>query len=158
MIRRRHFTEPESHAWGETLQRAMIDLFLLLLLVMVVRQPMFGVNGVKLPDLVGEKGGEEDGAGAQSVNEIRLKTDGAIVWKDAIIPQKGAAERIAAEAGPGEPIVLIIETTNAGEGALQAFLQLQLDCSKAGIWNRVCVLSQPTGRDGDKQHTEGSQP
>ena len=158
MKRRRHRTELETHAWGEIHQRAMIDLFLLFLLGMIVMQPQFGVQGVTLPELVVQESAPRSGGEAGSGAEIRLKADGSIIWKGSAIPGEGAGARIAAEAPGRDAIVLVIETGESGSGALQAFLQLQMDLSRAGIWHRVCVLSQPASTRAIPSGPQGVQP
>jgi biopolymer transport protein ExbD len=135
-------SEPESHAWGEILPRAMVDLFMLTLLVIIVRAPQFNLQGVQLPQLKADMPANQAMAADSSGNELRLRADGAILWQGETVVLEGLAERMASATAENTPITLVLEITgDKGQGALQAFLRLQQDCSRVGIWNRVRIMA-----------------
>jgi hypothetical protein len=50
------------------------------------------------------------------------------------------ASRIATEVPGDEAVLIFIEIHDDGQGPLNQFLQLQADCCRRGVWERVQVV------------------
>jgi biopolymer transport protein ExbD len=122
----------------------MIDLFVLTLLVLLLRKPVFGVDEGLLPVLKAPPASAAPTSTAKAGTglEARLRLDGVALWKKEEVPVEKLAERIAAETSEQEKVTLVVEVDGQGKGALRQLLQFQLDADRVRIGPRLRVLQR----------------
>lgn len=125
---------------------------MVLLMVMMLQDPVFGLQRERLPGLKKSEGTAAGGTARASTLEAWLKLDGSATWKGEVVPREALADRVAAGTRPGETVTLVVET-DAGKGMVEAFIQFQIDCGRLGVWDRVHVLYRPrdSGPAGEGQ-------
>jgi biopolymer transport protein ExbD len=118
----------------------MVDVWLLLLIVTIL-QAVFGVDKVRLPELVRV---ESSHVSSQTVPglQVALKSNGDVTFEGELIPLENLSARITAE--PDRAVELTVETDQDGRGAAQALIQLLRDLSNADVGGRVEVLYSKT--------------
>lgn len=133
MIRRRN---RDRNAGALTVPLAMVDVWLLLLIVTIV-QAVFGVDKVRLPELV-RVAPSEVKSNAEPGLQVTLMANGDVTFDGESIPLENLSARITAE--PDRPVELSVEMDEDGRGASQALIQILQDLSTAGVGDRVQVV------------------
>lgn len=123
---------------GNSLVTSFIDLLLLTLLTFVINNPEFNVRRLTLPSLQYAQAPKETVGTGATVN-IQLDTTGRATWEGKPMAVDTIAQRIARETTAEQTVVLRAETTPEGQGPLEAFMQLEADCQKERVWQRVQV-------------------
>lgn len=134
----------DGFSWGESLIRGLVDLFLLTLLWIVAQQPEIGLGAVKVVETTtADEDKQNDARPSGHGDRLLLHTDGALVWNDELLDCGAVVSRLAA-LDQSRTVSLVIETQDGGSGAVRELLELQIACSKAGVWQRIEVLYRPT--------------
>jgi len=152
---RRQQRQRESPSFT-ALALAMADIMAMILIMVVLKDPAFGVQHGKLAPLrLSEESNRESLAARESFYRILVDPAGATYCNDQPVPLDQVVEHARADSRPGQRILLVVETEAGGAGALAAYLQLQNDFTERNLWDRVVV---PFRRSQSEIESKGAQP
>ena len=121
---------------------AMLDFFtqcmVLLFLAQLKASP---VDAHKLPALRVDQGDHAKTSPPEGCR-LTLNSEGKMTYENQPVDRDGLLRLLKTEEDTRRPVLLIAETADRGQGALEAFVQMQLDLSKAGLWDRVRVMTR----------------
>jgi len=126
-------------------------VFLLSLLLILASRPEFGLEEIRIPELILPEKTVTEPKAASGMDRLELLADGSVRWRQEEVPLESVAELIAAEPDQNRDIQLLIHTSD--KKMSQEFLTLIATCSQHGIWQRMVV--QYFKADEREQQTEG---
>jgi hypothetical protein len=135
----------KSHALTSPL--AFLDFFTqctVVLLIAVQTNP--AALAQRLPALPREEkcGRAAVEPGSLPGHRLALAADGTLTCDDRRVEHRELVQSLQADTDKNQPVFLTVGMADRGQGAIEAFLLLQVELSDAGVWNRVRVMTQDT--------------
>lgn len=121
----------------------LIEIFLLSLLIVLFREPIFGVQKERMPFFDGlERFDVPSEPESTDVIHVVLKADGTLLVNDEALPCAVAIERLASDP-TNAPVQVIVESHGNGGGSVHSLMEFQLGCGRAGLAPRMMFLYCP---------------
>jgi len=123
----------------------MLDLFLLSLCIVLMKQPAFGLRDLPVPPLVVHEHKDQPvGTALGHAPIVVLKADGTALWKGKEIALADLPSRIAAETKAEEEVRVVVEIGIDGAGPVRVVLEFQIGCARERITERLRLVCRPT--------------
>lgn len=129
-----------------------IDFFVMAVLWLVVSSRPSQGQGKQLPEWSKGEKPVPKVVDPQPTTKIELLRDGTLRLDGKPTLSQDLIGSLSTESGK-RPILVSIDTSANGQGALEALVQLQIDLAQAKLWGRVRVETRPT--DSSKPSSRG---
>lgn len=131
---------------------SLLDVFLLSLMLILASRPEFGLEEIRIPELMLPRDTVMEPAATAGMDRLELLPDGSVRWRQEAVSLDSVAKLIAAEPDQDQDIQFLIHTTSDRKMS-QELLTLLATCSQQGVWKRMVV--QYVRIDEREQQTEG---
>jgi hypothetical protein len=136
-----------------------LDVLLMLVVLLLARhhKPASLDRTLRPPNLVVGTGPAPAAKPGRANHEIMLHRDGRVTFQgDALRPGELAARLVRDPEGRTRAVRLVVDTGPDGSGAIESYLQLQTDLSRAGLWQNIEIIYRTPERDAPPRRPETS--